>query len=231
MPRMKRFRSRKALLIAVLALTLIGGAGAAIAAAQDSPSSRVSSYLEGVAKHLGVSSDELKDAMKAAAIDEVDAALADGRISEDEADALKERIESGEAPPFFLPFLGPRFDHVPGRPHFDGMHFFFEEKLSTAADYLGLTQDELEERLNDGSSLADVAQAEGKSVEGLKQALMDDATERIDQALEDGKLTEDEADSLREGLEERIDAFVDHAFFRFHDDSGGMRIPRAGPFW
>jgi hypothetical protein len=228
---MKRFRSSKALLIAVLALALIGGAGAAIAAAQDSPSSRASSYLEGVAKHLGVSTEALRDAMKAAAIDEVDAALADGRISKDEADALKERIESGEAPPFFGPFPGPRFEHFPGRPHFDGMHFFFEEKLSTAADYLGLTEDELEERLNDGSSLAEVAKAEGKPVDGLEQALVDAATERIDQAVEEGKLTEDEAARLREGLEERIDAFVEHAFFRFHEDSRGMRIPRSGPFW
>jgi hypothetical protein len=231
MPRMKRFRSRKALLIAVLALAAIGGAGAAIAAAQDSPSSRASSYIEGVAKHLGVSTDELKDAMKAAAVDEVDAALAEGRISEDEAEALKERIESGEAPPFFGPFLGPRFDHFPGRPHLDGMPFFFEEKLSTAADYLGLTADELEAKLNEGSSLADVAEAEGKSVDGLKQALVDDATERIDQAVEDGKLTEDDASRLLNGLAARIDAFVEHAFFRFHDDLRGLRIPRPGPFW
>ena len=231
MPRMKRFRSRKALLIAVLALALIGGAGAAIAAAQDSSSSRASSYLQGVAKHLGVSTDELKDAMKAAAIDEVDAALADGRLTQEEADALKERIESGEVPPFFGSFLGPRFDHFPGRPHFDGLHLFFEEKLSTAAEYLGLSEDELEEKLNDGSSLADVAEAEGKSVDGLKQALVADANERIDQAVEEGKLTEGEASRLREGLEERIDAFVEHAFFRFHDESRGMRIPRPGPFW
>jgi hypothetical protein len=228
---MKRFRSRRALLIAVLALALIGGAGAAIAVAQDSPSARARSYVEGVAKHLGVSSDELKEAMKAAAVDEVDAALADGRITEEEADALNERIEAGEAPPFFMPFLGPRFEHFPGRPHFDGMHLFFEDKLSTAADYLGLTEDRLEEKLNEGSSLADVARAKGKPVDGLKQALVDHANERIDHAVEDGKLTEDDASSLREGLEERIDAFVERAFFRFHDDSRGMRIPRAGPSW
>jgi hypothetical protein len=231
MPCMTRFRSRKALLIAVLALALIGGAGAAIAAGEDSRSSRAGSYLEGVAKHLGVSADELKDAMKAAATDEVEAALADGRINQDEADALKERIESGEMPPLFGPVLGPRFEHFPGRPHRDGLHFFFEEKLSTAADYLGLTEDELEEKLNDGSSLADVAEAEGKSVDGLKQALVDDAMEGVDQAVEDGKLTEAEAESLREGLEERIDAFVEHAFFRFHDHLRGMRMPGSGPFW
>jgi hypothetical protein len=233
MPRMKRLRSRKALALLAAAL-VIGGSGAAIAAAQDSPSSRASSYLEGVAKHLGVSTDELEDAMKAAALDEVDAAREDGRLTQEEADALKERIESGELPPFFGAFLGPRlergFEHFPPRPPFHG-HFFFEEKLSTAADYLGLTEDELVERLNDGNTLAEVAEAEGRSVDGLVQALLDAANERIDQAVEGGDLTQSEADDLREGLEECVRSFVESARFRFHEEFGGVRMPRAGPFW
>ena len=49
--------------------------------------------------------------------------------------------------------------------------------------------------------------------------------------LIDQLMTEEEAARVREGLEERIDAFVEHAFFRFHDDSQGMKMPRPGPFW
>jgi hypothetical protein len=229
MPDMKRLRSRKALAILAAAL-VVGGGGAAIAAAQDSSSSRIDSYLDGVAEHLGVSTEELKDAMKAAAIDQVDAAVEAGRLTEEEGDALKERIESGDVPPFFGPFLGPRLHHFPDRP-FGGPPLFFEAKLSTAADYLGLSEDELQEKLNDGSSLADVAEAEGKSVDGLKQALVDAARERIEQAVEDGEVTQAEADDLLEGLEERIGHFVEHARFRFHEEFGGMRMPRTGPFW
>ena len=232
-PGMKRLRSRKGIAIIVVALAAVGGGGAAIAAAQDAPSSAADSYLEGVARHLGVSTDELQDAMKAAALDEVEAAREDGRLTQEQADALKERIESGEVPPFFGALLGPRFDRGFDRfPHPMPFHrhFFFEEKLATAADYLGLSEDELEEKLNDGSTLAEVAQAEGKSVDGLKQALLEAARGRIDQAVEDGDLKQAEADDLLEGLEERIDAFVEHAFFRFHDEFEGARIPRGGPF-
>lgn len=233
MPSVKRLRSRKVLALLAAAL-VIGGGGAAIAATQDSPSSRASSFLEGVAKHLGVSTDELEDAMKAAALDEVDAAREDGRLTQEEADALKERIESGELPPFFGPFLVPRlergFEHFPPRLPFHG-HFFFEEKLSTAADYLGLTEDELEERLNEGDSLSEVAEAEGKSVDGLVRALLDAAKERIDKAVEDDDLTQSEADDLLEGLEERIRAFVESARFRFHEEFGGVHMPRVDPFW
>jgi hypothetical protein len=231
---MKRLRSRKAIAIIIVALAAVAGGGAALAAAQDSQSSsRAGSYLQGVARHLGVATAELKDAMKAAALDEVEAAREDGRLTQEQAEALEERIGSGEVPPFFGALLGPRLerglDHFPHPLPFHH-HFIFEEKLSTAAHYLGLSEDELEERLNDGSTLAEVAEAEGKSVDGLEQALVDAAKQRIDQAVEDGDLTQAEADNLLEGIEERIDAFVEHAFFRFHGELEGARMPHAGPF-
>ena len=233
MPHMKRLRSGRALALLAAALA-IGGGGAAIAAAQDSPSSHADSYLQAVAKHLGISTDELEDAMRAAALDEIDAAREDGRLSQEEADALEERVESGEVPPFFGAFLGPRlergFEHFPPRLPFHG-HFFFEEKLSAAAEYLGLTEDELEKRLDEGDTLAEVAEAEGKSVDGLVQALLTAAQERIEQAVEDGHLTQSEAADLLDGLEERLRDFVERARFRFHEEFRGARVPRLGPFW
>ena len=229
MPDMSNLRSRKYIVLAVAVLALAAGGGAAIAASQGSSSSRVDSYLDSVAEHLGVSTDELKDALKAAAADQVDAALEEGRLTQEEADALKERIESGETPPFFGPFLAPRFDQFPDRPLVPGPHFF-EAKLSTAAEYLGLSEDEVRERLEAGSTLAEVAEAEDKSVDGLEQALLEAARERIDQAVEDGDLTQEQAERLLEGLEERIDHFVEHASLHFHGEPG-VRAPRSSPFW
>ena len=48
-----------------------------------------------MAKHLGVTPQKLEDATKAAAIDQVNADLAAGRITQAQADALKKRIEAG----------------------------------------------------------------------------------------------------------------------------------------
>src|SRR6266545_3735928 len=145
---MKRFRSRRALTMAVVALAVIGGGGAAIAA--QGSSSPGKSFLDSVAKHLGISSQKLEDATKAAAVDQVDAALKDGKITNAQADELKARIESGEFPPF----AGPRFGHF----HRGGPPLF-GEKLSAAADYLGLTEAELRTKLNTGQTLADIAKA------------------------------------------------------------------------
>ncbi|MGH3045040.1 MAG: hypothetical protein ACRDM2_09940, partial [Gaiellaceae bacterium] len=67
---MSIFKSRKILAATVAGLAVTGGVGAGIAASQDD--SRASSFLDSVAKHLGISSDELEEATRAAAIDQVD---------------------------------------------------------------------------------------------------------------------------------------------------------------
>ncbi len=220
---MKRFRSRKTLAIAVAALAVIGGGGAAIAAAQGSSSSG-QSFLDSVARHLGISSQKLEDATKAAAIDQVDAALKEGKITKAQADELKARIQSGEFPPFAGPLGGPRFGHFHrgGRPPFG-------EKLSAAADYLGLTQTELRSKLRAGRTLGDIAKARGKSVDGLKQAILDEAEEKLDQLVEDGELTRADADEMLARMKSHIDDLVEHGMFRFRERSGTQ--PRAHPFW
>jgi polyhydroxyalkanoate synthesis regulator phasin len=219
-----RFRSRKALTIAVAALAVIGGGGAAIAAAQGSSSSG-QSFLDSVAKHLGISSQKLEDATKAAAVDQVDAALKEGKITQAQADELKARIESGDFPPFFGPLFGPRFGHFQG----GRGPFMFGEKLSAAADYLGLTEAELRTKLTAGRTLADIATARGKSVDGLKLAILAEAGKKLDQLVEAGELTRAEADAMLARLKSHIDELVDHGTFRFRERFGPSA--REHPFW
>jgi hypothetical protein len=51
--------------------------------------------------------------------------------------------------------------------------------LAAAAGYLGVTRDQLRRELRAGRSLADVAAAQGKSVAGLKQAMLDAVRARL----------------------------------------------------
>jgi uncharacterized protein YidB (DUF937 family) len=220
---MKRFRSRKTLTVAVLALAVAGGGGAAIAAAQGS-SSPGQSFLDSVAKHLGISSQKLEDATMAAAVDQVDAALREGKITKAQADELKARIQSGDFPPFAGPLFGPRFGHF----HRGGPPLF-GEKLSAAADYLGLSEAELRTTLNTGQTLAEIAKARGKSVDGLKQAILDEVEKNLDQLVEDGELTQADADEMLARLKSHIDDLGDHGMFRFRERVGGQ--PREHPFW
>jgi Rad3-related DNA helicase len=210
---MKQLKSKRTVAGVVGALAVLGGGGLAIAGSGAGAGSPTE-FLNAVARHLGVTPQELEDATKAAAVDQVNAALEEGRITEEQANELKERIEAGDVPPFFGPGLF-GFHHGPPLGLFD--------KLSAAAEFLGLEAAELRERLHDGQSLADVAEAENKSVEGLKQAILADAKADLDAAVKDERLTQEQADRFYERLQGSIDRIVNDTF----DDRRGRHFFRG----
>jgi lipoate-protein ligase A len=207
--------SKRTMAVAIAALAVAGGGGAAIAASQGSSASP-EAFFDSLAEHLGISSEELEDAAKAAANDQVDAALEEGRITEEQAERLRERIEEGETPFLFGSPLFGRPDFGP--PIFGGVHHgraIFGMSLEAAAEYLGLTRAELRERLEEGQSLAEIARAEDKSVDGLERALLDDAEAQLDEAVEEGELTREQANEKLESVREKVDDFVERDFEAF----------------
>ncbi|OFW73126.1 MAG: hypothetical protein A2Y55_07380 [Actinobacteria bacterium RBG_16_68_12] len=192
-----------------IAAFAVAGGGAAVAATQAwSPREESQAVISDAAEQLGVEPSELSDALKEALENRVDAAVEAGRLTEEQGDALKERIDSGEVPLVFGGF-GPGFGHG---------HFGHFADLDAGATYLGLTKAELRAELEDGKTLAEIAKAEGKSVNGLVQALVRAANERIADAVADGKLTQAQADELKADLDERITDLV----------NGELRGPRPG---
>jgi len=108
--------------------------------------------------------------------------------------------EGGQAPEGQMPPGGPGAPCGPGGP--GGPPF------EDTAEYLGISAEDLQAELEDGSTPGEVAEAEGKSADGLREALLDSATEKIDQGVEDGQLSEEQRDEILSGIDERIDAFV-----------------------
>ena len=198
---MNMLRSKR-ILAGAAALAVAVGAGGAIAASKSSTASG-NGFLARVAGHLGISPQKLEDATKAAAIDQVEADLKAGRITKAQADEMKARINAGK-----VPFLGgPRRSGDFGRHHGKG-----GDRLSAAAGYLGLTESQLHEKLEGGTTLADVAKAQNKSVDGLKQAMVESAQKKLDQAVKDGQLTQAQADKMKADLKTRVDAIVNGTF-------------------
>ena len=189
----------------------IAGGGAALAADKLSSSDNESqAVIDDAAQRLNVTPSALSDALKQALEDRVDAAVAAGRITKAEGDELKQRIESSEFPLFF------------GHPGFGGPHFF--GGLGAAASYLGTTEAALRSELESGKTLAQVAQEKGKSVDGLVQALYDEAKQHLDAAVSAGKLTQSQEDRILSDLKQRITDLVNGVrppFGRFGD---GLRL-------
>ena len=92
-----RTPSKKTVAICAAVAVVAGGAvgGALAASGTFDPTQQRQAFLNDVAGRLGVTSSKLEDALKAAAIDRVDAALAAGQITQAQADALKAAINSG----------------------------------------------------------------------------------------------------------------------------------------
>jgi len=206
-------RRRLVLSLAVAAAAFVGLAGASAIATAAGSSTSPSSFMDSLAKHLGISTEKLQDATKAAAIDQIDAALADGKITKEQADAAKERIQSGDAPLLLGPRFrdgGPRFgfgfSHGGPGPGF-GFHHF-GQLGEAAADYLGLSEAQLHEQLAAGKSLAQIAKDKGKSTDGLKQALHDAVKEDLDAAVKAGRITQSQADEALDRFDERADDLI-----------------------
>ena len=192
---------RKVLAGAAAALA-VGGAGAGVAATKlttNSPSEESKAIVNDAAKNLGVEPSKLSAALKKAFEDRIDAAVADGRLTKEQGQELKQRIESGELPLLGGPAFG--FRH-PGGPH------GFMHGLDAAASYLGLTEDELHSRLESGKTLAEVAKAQGKSVAGLKNAMVADAKKHLEAAVKAGRLSSAEEQRVLADLGQRIDDLV-----------------------
>jgi AraC-like DNA-binding protein len=80
--------------------------------------------------------------------------------------------------------------------------------MTAVASYLGLTVAQLREALHDDKSLAEIAREQGKSVEGLKQAIRADAEQKLSQAVTDGRITAAQKQEMLERLNEHIDELV-----------------------
>ena len=225
--------SRKLIVLgtALLAVIVVGGGIAATKAL--TPKQESQAVIDDAAKQLGVSPDKLSSALKQALKNRVDEAVKSGRLTKAQADRLKQAIDDGDAPLFGL---GPRRFHDHGHFGFRGhVHGPFAEGLKAAADYLGLTRAQLMTELRGGKSLAQVAKAHGKTADGLVDALMKQADEKLDQAVKNGRITEAEKTEMLAGLKQRITDLVNgrfptppRFFHRFAPD--GDREPAAfGP--
>ena len=217
---MKGMLNRKVIVagVAVLAVAVTGGAIAATKATSSKAESQA--VVNDAAKQLGVQPNELNAALKKALANRVDAAVKAGQITKAEGDAMKARINSGDFPLFGGGHRGGgKHDRGPGH------------GLDAAASYLGLTEAQLRTQLSGGKTLAQVAKARDKSVDGLVDALVKEANEKIDQAVKDGKLTKAQADEIKQGQRERLADFVNNGQlrFKFRDRNRNGRFSHPEP--
>jgi len=129
-----------------------------------------SAYQEHLAQALGISADELDAAMKSAQAAMLEEAVANGRITQEQADL----IQAGMA----------LRDYV--------------DKDAIMAEALGISVDELNAARDEGTSLRDLFQEQGLDRQTLRENLKNAMDDALNQAVADGVITQEQADLLRE---------------------------------
>jgi hypothetical protein len=210
-------RRKQVVVIGALAAALAIGAGAAVAGGALGLGNDQQAFLNDAAKRLNVTPAELKAALKGARDDQIDAAVAAGTITKEQGEAMKQRSAQGGLPPF-------------GGGHHGGFGHHGPPSLAAAATYLGLTEAALRTELQSGKTLAEIAKAKGKSVDGLEKAIAAEAKAKLDAAVKAGKLTQAQADELQSRLTEHLDDLVNGTGGHHHGGMGGpdMDGPHMG---
>jgi transposase-like protein len=176
--------------------------------------------LSGAAEAIGITEDELRTALEggqsiaqvaeANGVDVqtvIDAMVAEGTERLETAiDDLPARVAEAVQREG-LPDRGPGGHGGPGHGRGHGRGHF-GAGLDAAAAAIGVESEDLRAALQDGSTIAEVAEANGVEVQTVIDALVAEAETHLDEAVADGKLTEDQAAETKANLPDRITAMV-----------------------
>jgi hypothetical protein len=210
-------------------VTILGTAAVATAAyAQDDgdgyPFDFAERFKEALAEALGISVETYDAAVDQAQAQVMDEALAEGWLTDEQAQLLRWRME--QAPGIEMRGMG----HDLGR-FGRGMMGAGDRMLSIAADALDLSLTDLLTALQDGNSIADVAAEQGVDTQVIVDAYVTELQEDLDEAIAEGRVTQNQADYALEQAEARIIEQLDRIWedgFRGFDGRRGHSMGFPG---
>lgn len=208
----------KVVAIVAMVLTLGVATVAAVAYAQEAAtgSSPIWDYgqkvKEAVAEALGISVEKYDETVAAAQQQVLEDAVAEGQITQEEADRIQERLDEFDG-------LGGRHGLRPG--HGEGGASVL---LKVAAEKLGLTEAELRTELQ-SKSIAELAEEKGVDLQTISDAYLAEKKAQLDAQVADGSLTQAEADAkLQQKTEDLPDRLTGTwADLGGHGRDGGRR--------
>jgi uncharacterized protein (DUF433 family) len=155
-----------------------------------------------IATAHGVDPQAVIDALVAQANERIDAAVAAGELTDEQAARAKEKLAAAIAKR--VNEGGPRHD---GQPAGERKHRRQQARRAAGkatADAIGISAAELAQELKSGKTIAEVAAAHGVDPQTVIDALAAKANEKIDTALSNGKISEERAARAKERLQSAI---------------------------
>jgi polyhydroxyalkanoate synthesis regulator phasin len=152
-------------------------------------------YLQDLANRLGVSVNTLQQDKLAAAEDVLAQLVKDGKLTQNQANQIKQRLQANKA------CTGNGFSLGRGI----GLHTlrqYLPNIANQVAQSLHMTTNQLKAQLQSGKSLSDIATAQGISSSQLHTIVINAIQSTLNKAVSDGNLTQQQATNIMQKLEQ-----------------------------
>lgn len=150
-------------------------------------------FWQSFAQKLGTTADKAKQAANDAEKDALTQAVQKGLLTQNQADAMLQRLQNGGAGKLFgLPGARGTQNNVRATIENAG--------LDAAAKTLGMSTADLTTALRNGQTLLALAQSKNVDVTKLRTAISDAEKAAVDQAVKNGQLTQAQGDALKANL-------------------------------
>jgi hypothetical protein len=175
--------------VAIAGFLAVTALGSGITSAQEPDGSgggHARPFTRALADVLGITPSQLQQDRQAALDQVLQTAVAEGRITQEQADKIREH-----------PRAAARLLRSTVYSVFDA-----------AAETLQMTNEELRAQLANGNSLAGVAAQQNVSVDQLKAGITTQVTAKLDEAVADGRISQEQETKLLDGLAKRLDTMI-----------------------
>lgn len=158
--------------------------------------------LEEITNDLGVDLDELFTEWVETQIEDINQALENGNLTEEQAQKLLDRMEQ---------LIEEGFDYENWNPFEKGIDRAkailrsSKELVKQTLDALEMTATDLRQAIEDGQTLEEIAQEKGVDLDEIYHSWIEDQINQVNQAVEDGKISQDQADEVIECLNEQLE--------------------------
>jgi hypothetical protein len=183
--------------LAIVALLAIGGVATVFAAGSTTTSgtSRGQEFLNRLANNLGITPDKLQQGLKTTADQEIDNAVANGRITQDQANKAKQNVDNGNGLSAFTRFFGRRIQDR------DLLRFGTWNDL---ASELGMSPQDLSSQLKAGKTLKQIISDQNKTVADVVNAVAAKVQQTLDAQVTAGKLSQSREATILANLKTRL---------------------------
>jgi len=158
--------------------------------------------LEAIAQAQGKTVQEVVDAILAVQKARLDQAVADGKLTREQADAIYNRI-SEKANAWASKTLPPADKRPNKAVRAAGMW------VQAAADVLNMPVDEFVQAMREGQTPAQIAEAHGSSAQALVDSIIAAQREQMQQAVDAGTMTQDRMDRILKRVSKTLSRWVE----------------------